>query len=368
MSNVLKFVDVNTTSLFENFKLGYEEIMGVTVKEGDPINDFISWVTYIFSVVQNNINYTGKMNLLRYSEGLYLEAIGELVGVNRITSTGAKAKIKYTFGKIFPSVVTIPKGHKIAAGNLYFELDEAIELKIGERETYGTVTCITPGIIGNNISIGDINTVVDAIAYLNKIENITISAGGSDEETDEQLRERIRLKPTSFSTAGPIAAYKYYTLTAHPDIYDTYIYTPLESPGVVKVIPLLKGGTIPQQEILETIENLLADGNIRPFTDKVEVIAPTAEEYNINVNWWLSKDEDISIVTDNVNKAIEEFKSWQKEKLWRDINPNKLVQLLINAGVKRVEIIEPIFTKIDKTKVAQESESITISYKGVEDE
>lgn len=368
MNEEFNFIEVDPHKLSENLKTGYESIMGVSIKEGDPINDFIQWVCYIISIVKNDINYTGKMNLLKFSQGVYLEALGELVGVNRIQAKGSKANIKYTFGKIFPTVITIPKGHKIASGNLFFELDEDIELKIGERETYGTVTCLSTGTSTNNIPIGEINTVVDAIPYLNKVENLTITTGGSDEEVDESLRNRIRLKPTSFSTAGPIAAYKYYTLTAHQDIIDVNVYTPRETPGVVKVVPLLKNGTIPQQEVLKIIEKVLSADDIRPFTDKVEVIAPVAQSYDINFKWWLNKDDDVTIITASVNHAVEEYKKWQKEKLGRDINPNKLVQLLITAGAKRVEITTPLFTKIDKTKIAQESSNVSINYQGVEDE
>lgn len=322
---MIKFIDENINNIEIALKEGYEEIMGVTIKDGDPINDFIGWVTYIFTIVKNDINYTGRMNLLRYSE-------------------------------------------KVAAGNLYFEADESIELKIGEREVSGTVTCLTPGIIGNDLQVGEINTVVDDIPFLLSVTNTSISNGGVNQESDENLRVRIQLRPTAFSTAGPIAAYKYHVLTAHQDIIDVHIYTPEESPGVVKVIPLLKNGVIPERSILEIVEKRLQDDSVRPFTDKVEVFAPTSTPYNINLKWWLSKENDVSTVTQNINNAVLEYRAWQKEKLGRDINPNKLIQLLIGAGAKRVEIIEPTFTKLDKTKIAQETSSITVSYQGVEDE
>lgn len=365
---MIKFIDENINNIEIALKEGYEEIMGITIKDGDPINDFIGWVTYIFTIVKNDINYTGRMNLLRYAEKEYLEAIGELVGVERIQEKGAKATIKYTFSKTFPSVVTIPKGHKVAAGNLYFGADENIELKIGEREVSGVVTCLTPGVIGNDLQIGEINIIVDDIPFLLSVSNTSISSGGVNQEDDESLRTRIQLKPTAFSTAGPVAAYKYHVLTAHQDIIDVHIYTPEESPGVVKVIPLLKNGVIPERSILEIVEKRLQDDSVRPFTDKVEVFAPTSTPYNINLKWWLSKENDVSIVTQNINNAVLEYRAWQKEKLGRDINPNKLIQLLIGAGAKRVEIIEPTFTKLDKTKIAQETSSITVSYQGVEDE
>ena len=239
-------------------------------------------------------------------------------------------------------------------------------MEIGKREIIGHVTCVTEGTIGNGFAVGEINTVIDDIPFLLKVENLTISNGGADREDDESLRERIRLKPTSFSTAGPIAAYKYYVLTAHQNIIDTHIYTPEETPGVVKIYPLMKDGKLPEEEILNIIKNALSD-DVRPFTDKVEVEIPAAENYNINFRWWIENEEDVNIIKPKMEAALQEYISWQKQKLGRDINPNKLVQLLIQAGVKRVEITSPVFKRLEKTQVAQE-QSITSEYQGAEDE
>ena len=363
----IKFVDNDIEQLELTLKKGYEEIMQVNVKDGDPVSDFISWVTYILSITNNNINHTGKMNLLRYSEGIYLEALGELVGVKRNLAKGAKATIKYTFSKIFDEVITIPKGHKVASGNLFFELDEDIELQIGKRDIIGYVTCLTEGVVGNNIQIGKINTIVDDIPYLYTVENTNVSFGGTDKETDEKLRERIRLKPTSFSTAGPTMAYKYHTLMAHQDISDAYVYTLESTPGIVKVVPLMKNGVIPSEEMLNYISQVLSSDDIRPLTDKVEVVIPTVSKYLITVKWWSNEKDNISLLTSNVNKAIKEYIAWQKEKLGRDISPNKLVQYLIQAGAKRVEVINPRFIKLEKTEIAQEIVA-EVYYQGVDNE
>lgn len=366
MSEDIGFVKNNVNEVESILKKGYEDIMKVQVANGDPINDFISWVTYIITIIKEDINFTGKMNLLRYSTGVYLEAIGELVGVKRNEEKGAAATIKYTFSKVFDEIIVIPKGHKVGVGDLYFELDENIELEIGKREIIGHVTCVTEGTIGNGFAVGEINTVIDDIPFLLKVENLTISNGGADREDDESLRERIRLKPTSFSTAGPITAYKYYVLTAHQDIIDTHIYTPEETPGVVKIYPLMKNGKLPEGEILNIIKNTLSD-DVRPFTDNVKVETPAAENYNINFRWWIENEEDVNIIKPKMEAALQEYISWQKQKLGRDINPNKLVQLLIQAGVKRVEITSPVFKRLEKTQVAQE-QSITSEYQGAEDE
>ncbi|MBR8701168.1 hypothetical protein IX317_002153 [Fusobacterium sp. DD29] len=363
---MFKFIDVNVTEIQQKLKTGYEEVMNLKVSEGDPINDYINWVSYIIRLLENEINYTANMNLLRFSEGEYLDAIGELVGVRRVQPKGAKTKIKYTFSKIFSEVITIPAGNKTSDGNVYFALDNNIELAIGKREVIGIATCVSPGKIGNDILPGKINTLVDDIPFLMKVENIEATSGGLEMENDNELRKRIKLRPTAFSTAGPKSAYEYYVMTANTDIIDVNVYTEEKTPGTVNIIPLLKSGKIPEQQVLETISKNL-DDEIRPFTDKVVVKAPIEETYSINIKWWARKGDNITEVTNNITDAVNTYVLWQSEKLGRDINPDKLIQLLISAGAKRVEIAEPTLKRIDRTKVAKIS-SKNISYQGVEDE
>jgi hypothetical protein len=49
------------------------------------------------------------------------------------------------------------------------------------------------------------------------------TANGTDDETDEELRERIRLAPSQFSVAGPTGAYKFFAKSAHPSIVDVSV-------------------------------------------------------------------------------------------------------------------------------------------------
>ena len=52
----------------------------------------------------------------------------------------------------------------------------------------------------------------------------------------------------------------------------------------------------------------------------------------------------------------------------RDINPSYLIQQLMGAGVKRVEVRKPVFTTIEETKVATLKRStMNVLNGGVED-
>ena len=45
-----------------------------------------------------------------------------------------------------------------------------------------------------------------------------------------------------------------------------------------------------------------------------------------------------------VAAAVARYKAWQSEKLGRDINPSKLTEMVMETGVKRVEIRQPAYT------------------------
>ena len=284
MNNDFSFIELDVNEIKKQIKNGYEEIMQVKIQTGDAIEDFIDWVTYILSLSKNHMNFIGRMNLLQYSEGKYLDALGALVDVDRIIEREAECTVEYKFSKIFDEKKVIEKGHKIAKGNLYFESIETVTLEIGKRTAIGKVKCLSTGLIGNDIEIGEISTIVDDIPYLLSVSNITKTSGGADRENDNRYRERIRLKPKAFSVAGPHGAYLYYVLTSHQDITDSYIYTPIISPGVVKIIPLMKNGELPSSEILDLIKEKLKD-DVRPLTDKVEIEKPKQFTYNINVKY-----------------------------------------------------------------------------------
>ena len=72
-------------------------------------------------------------------------------------------------------------------------------------------------------------------------------------------------------------------------------------------------------------------------------------------------------VQKNVNKAIEDYISWQNSKIGRDINPDKLVEKIMAAGAKRVTVTSPTYQSCNKTEVAQ-IQNENVIYGGLEDD
>ena len=348
----------------------FENVSGRTLYPGDPLRILLLTFSKYFALLRSNIDLSAKQNLLKYAEDGYIENIASLVGVKRLEPTFATVTLTFVLSKIQESTVIIPKGTRVTCDDdVYFETTEDTFIPIGETAINVLAQCTEIGTIGNDYLPGQINKIVDSIGYVAEVSNVTTSSGGSDKESLENFRERILIAPESFSVAGPAGAYKYLAKTAHQSIYDVSVNSPIDEPGVVEIIPLLANGEIPTQDILDEVYNVCSADDKRPLTDYVKVSAPQKIEYDINITYYIENSDMASAKTiqNNVSSVIDEFVLWQKNKLGRDINPSKLISKIISAGVKRVDVTSPVFTKIEYNQIAVVN-NINIIYGGNEDE
>lgn len=77
-------------------------------------------------------------------------------------------------------------------------------------------------------------------------------------------------------------------------------------------------------------------------------VAYCPESPNIKLTYFVPDDvnKKQTDIQAKVDEAIEQYVDWQSAKLGRDINPSYLLGLLMQTGIKRVELEEPQFTKL----------------------
>lgn len=193
--------------------------------------------------------------------------------------------------------------------------------------------------------------LVDPVPYVATVSS-TLTGGGADRESDSSYRERIHTAPERFSDAGPSGAYEYWSKTASADVADVYVSSP--EPGTVQIVPLLTGGEIPGQEVLDAVDKVCSADKVRPLTDKVMVKAPTAVSYSIDATYMVDSADkaSASAIQTAVTAAVQEYIAWQKARLGRDIDPSKLYQLMVDAGAARVQVTAPVLTTVSPDQVA----------------
>ena len=330
-----------------------EEELGRKVSRADPLMLLLKSLVAIIYQLFIFVDDLARQNLLAYARDEKLEHFGVLVGVQRLQAAAATTTCKVTLSDALNKPVTIKAGTRVHAGDdVYFALDEDLIFLSGETELEAKFTCTFTGEVGNGYKIGRLKIIVDPQPFLLSIENLTVSDGGADTESDDNYRERIAIAPESFSVAGPEGAYKFFVKSASALITDVSVTS--DNPGEVDIYFLQKNSDTPTQEMIDKVYDVLNNREIRPLDDFVVIKMPEIFDYEIDLKYYISRDDSAAVSTINkkVQAAVEEFILWQKSKLGRDLNDSKLIEMIRTAGAKRVEIITPNFEVIPENCIA----------------
>lgn len=368
----ITFAERDPTAIEASIITGYEKIANRTLAKGDPIRLFLESIAFVIIHQRHLIDFTGKQNLLAYASGDYLAHIGAMLGVARLPPRHAVTTLRFILSEPQPAAVIIPEGTRATpgGGNILFSTTAPLVIPAGQGEGRITAQCDQVGAIGNKLLPGQIKKIVDPFPWQMKVENVTESSGGTDIESDENLRERIQLAPEYFSVAGPRGAYEYWARTAHQGIVDAAVLGPPETePGHVEIYPLMENGELPTQDILDRVKVVCNAEDIRPLTDFLHVLSPKKILYDLNVTYWIdrSRASQAVFIQKAVKQAVNDWILWQKRRLGRDLNPSELNHRMVAAGAKRVEIVSPTFTVLTAAQVAIPEVEPELLFGGLED-
>lgn len=342
---------------------------------GDERRIFGDAVAAVFVALYNEFNDKMKQRTLQYARGAVLDALGERYGVERAQPAHASATFRFSVDVAQASNIIIDAGTRITSdGNTYFATDEIAVLSAGSLYVDVVATCTEGGAAYNGFTVGTVATLVDLIPYIASVTNVTATSGGDDgepytEEGDNKYRERIRLAPAAMSTAGSENGYRYFALSADPEIIDVAVDSP--EANVINIYPLMRGGALPDSETLAKVEAACSAEDVRPMSDDVTAIAPEEVEYSINIKYYCTKDNEADTVkaVEATGGAIDRYNEWQTSALNRDINPDQLRKLILCpdwdsslVGADRVTITAPVFTEVDKSEVAKFSGTLTVTH------
>lgn len=336
---------------------------------------------------------------------------------------------KYIFDGALSEQRTIPKGNRVSVGEVYFETTEETIVSIGTSEVTLTLKCTESGIIGNGYLPGTITTHTDSLAWVKSVTNIETSQGGTDPDDDDYTRKIYNTpegysvagpttayitKSKEFSdsiqdvcvitpddsidieytynngtnnvtetksvdiaagtidiSSGNVSSYVVDLSGVEIDLNFTTAVKSMKLKftrgGIVEIYPLLTGSQIPNSAFLSELKESLSSDTERPLTDKVETKAPSEKTYSINFEYYIDKVDSSTVesIKSNVNSAVINYQSWQKNKLGKDINPDELIKLVKEAGAKRLVLTSPVYNNLEPFEVAK-CTSVSVTYKGLE--
>jgi phage-related baseplate assembly protein len=348
ISQKIQFVDVDADAVVASIKAYYEALTGKIIQPAQAEMLVFNSIGYRLALVLNQINETANACLVAFATGPALDKLGELVGVKRLASAPASCVLRFTLVDGH-APLTIPSGIRVQSvdGQVIFKTTETVNVDAGDNSVDIEAECTVNGKVGNGYDAGDVNVILDPQAYVTTAVNIDTTANGTDDETDEELRERIRLAPSQFSVAGPTGAYKFFAKSAHPSIVDVSVtighdpVTGVVIPGQVDIFPLMADGSAPSTPIIDAINAICNDEKVRPLTDTVVVKAPNKIDYAITVNLTLLTDAVQDDVVAQVTANLQAYRDARKQKLGMDVVLTQIIGMCQVPGVYKVAIASP---------------------------
>ncbi|MGO4890282.1 baseplate J/gp47 family protein [Anaerobacillus sp. MEB173] len=368
----VSFTEKDINQILNDMISGYEQAyfeqtgQRKILRPGDPIRIFLYSQALREMQLRIMIEDAAKQNLLKYSRGDNLEGLAAFSRTERFQSAPSKVKMKFNLSMPRSTNEIINAGTRSSpGGEIYFIPTDDVIVPAGATEVEFTTECTQAGTIGNGFLPGQINILVDPLPWIESVENVEESQGGVDVESDESFSNRIHLAPEGFSSAGPTGAYEYFARQFSPLIQDILITSP--NAGVVDIRVLLNNGELPSTTFLEDLDKHLSAKDKRPLTDNVQVGAPNTVTYDLDVIYYIrssdaDKEEEMKA---KIESAIDDYVTWQRSKIGRDVNPSELMAQIVLAGGKRAEIPSPLFTVINDDEIAIVGIK-TITYGGLE--
>lgn len=356
-------------SLVRDYEEKYFETTGekIILARADPVTLLLYACAVQFYQGYKYIDKAGKMDLLKYAYGPYLDHIASMKGITREQAKPARVMVRFTLSEVRPNTIEIPQGTQVTDGSMYFETEQYAEIKPGSGYIDVECVCLVSGSDGNDLQPGEINTLVNPIPYVASVSNIEETAGGVDIEDDDSMKERVYIAPSSYSVAGPEDAYRYWVKTFNSGISDVLVQS--DNPVDVIVEFIMSDGELPTTGLIQGLQLYLQNKQIRPLTDKVTVKAPDTVDYKLDVRYYINTSDlkRADTIKANVTASVEQYIVWQRSKIGRDINPSQLIQMMVSAGAKRVEVKLPVFQVVGAANVAK-LVSQTVTYGGIEDD
>jgi phage-related baseplate assembly protein len=384
MQQAPDFISIDPLSDKKNLIEIYEKETDTTIYPGQDTNILINLIAYYGNLVKEQVNQAAKLNLVKFSRYPIIDFLGANKKCQRLTANKGECTLKIYLNTTFSYPITINKGFlvKTSDGKYIFETEKSITFESGEKEKTVKIVSQEATSEVNKYGIGEINTVISSsFSYIEKVENITVVEGGSEDETDEKYAERIIEAPEGFSVAGPESAYKYFAKSAHSSIVavevevpnenatvavnqiteemtvdtiendlflaainyqtgelkltlkqdlsnGTVIATKIPHPYKINIYVLTETG-IANKTILDLVEEKL--NNVRPLCDFVNVKSAEIKNFVIKGKILIKKDAVEEIVKNNVITSLNEFLQTFKNSLNKEFTINSVIKTICSV-------------------------------------
>jgi len=183
-------------------------------------------------------------------------------------------------------------------------------------------------------------------------------------ESDTDYRQRLALKPESWSVAGPRDAFKFHAISADGQIKDASVISP--EGGTTQIYVLTREGSgIPTPTQLAAVTGAVTGEDVRPLSEAVIVSPASIVNYSLDIELTVFAGPSTEVVTGAVQAALQAYAA-DHHLLGTDIIRSAIDAAAHVAGVKKVVIVSPAADVVCTAGQAPWCTGITVAVTAIE--
>lgn len=242
------------------------------------------------------------------AEGEYLDLWATVAGVRRKAATYATVVLHITGvpGTEIPADTVFTTASVDGEASIEFVVDSDYEID-ENGECYVNVVAAEAG-ASSNLSAGVITVMSEPISGVESVTNPDRASGGTDEETDEDLRERVMaaFEKNDESYIGNDADYKRWAESVD-GMGTAIVISEWEGPETVKIVCINANGEAASQSLLDAVYNLIMspDAPLERLAPPNVILTVAAPEF-VGISYGVTVELAYGFAADTVQANFQE--------------------------------------------------------------
>ncbi len=295
------------SKVLERMRNEYFQQTGVYPDENSDIEIKMKILAGELHALGVNIDWLKRQLNPEMADGQYLDYHAAKLGLTRKSPAKASGTVRfYPSGNVFLDY-TINAGTLVSTAGknpVRFTTVETVVLHPGDEYVEALAVAVDGGSNGN-VNPGEISVMVSLLFPIEKATNPQAFTGGTDEESDEVFRGRIKAAQ-GFPSTGSNAAYYEKLALSVAGVGAAYVAPQRRGKGTIDIF-ILPNGAVEEDDVLQNVKNLVL--NERELGVDVEVLKATTVQGNVTVTIYPAegytfdavKHKCVQAVTDKVS-------------------------------------------------------------------
>ena len=299
---------ISIDEIYSNLKKSYEAESGLKMNDGgDMALRFYAVAAELVSLWAQS-DYVNRQCFPQTATGENLDNHAAMRGLSRGGAVKAQGSIRFTINAVRSRDVYIPKGTRCMTKSLteFITTADAF-IDAGSLYCDAPAEAIYPGKSGN-AAAGKVNIMQNAPVGVSSVKNTLPFIGGEDEESDDDLRERILKSYGSIPNGGNVAYYEMLALNV-PGVAAVKVLPRERGRGTVDIIVASDSG-MPTGELIGKVSDAV-DARREVCVD-VDVCAPSSIAVDVTAKISVSPRYTSAKVLQNVRDALSEYFSGKR--------------------------------------------------------